>query len=48
MLRGMKKNKGARSDGRPSKIGGLTKGPPKDTTPTLADLNIHKHQSSRW
>lgn len=48
MLRGMKKNKGARSDGRPSKIGDLTKGPPKDTTPTLADLDIDKHQFSRW
>lgn len=24
------------------------KGAPKDTTPTLADLNIDKHQSSRW
>jgi hypothetical protein len=47
LLAQMKKNKGARSQGRPKK-GGSDKTPPKDATPKLSDLGIDKSQSSRW
>ena len=47
LLRDMEKNKGTRGEGRP-KLGGRDDRPPKDPTPTLADLNIKKSQSSQW
>jgi N6-adenosine-specific RNA methylase IME4 len=47
LLRKMEKNGGARGQGRPQK-GGSKGRPPKDNTPTLADLGVTKTQSSRW
>lgn len=47
MLKEMAKNKGTRGDGRPS-LGGRKQTPPKDETPSLANIGITKQQSSRW
>jgi hypothetical protein len=44
LLADMEKAKGSRDAGRPS-IGGSTKRPPKDNTPTLSDLGVTKTQS---
>lgn len=47
MIAKMPKNKGTAGQGRP-KLGGDIVSPPKDETPTLADVGISKKQASRW
>src|SRR5262249_31573462 len=47
LLADTERNKGTRGLGRPH-LGGRDERPPKDPTPTLADLGINKSQSSQW
>ena len=46
LIEAMPKNNGTKGQGRP-KLGGDTMSPPKDDTPTLADVGISKKESSR-
>lgn len=47
-LEEMPKNKGTAGNGNPNWLGSTTMEPPRDDAPTLADLDIDKHESSRW